>query len=183
MDKALAGVKILDMSRVQAGPSCAQLLAFLGADVIKIEDTVGGDNTRWEQAHIDGVDSVYYTIFNNNKRAITLNLKTERGKQLFEKLVLWADVVLENFSKGVMERLAIGYARLNEINPRVIHASIKGFGEYGPWSDYRSFEVRRRQRAVQSLPTVIQTSRLYHLPLAPATPALACTLPSASSPR
>ena len=139
MDKALAGVKILDMSRVQAGPSCAQLLAFLGADVIKIEDTVGGDNTRWEQAHIDGIDSVYYTIFNNNKRAITLNLKNERGKQLFEKLVLWADVVLENFSKGVMERLDIGYARLNEINPRVIHASIKGFGEYGPWSDYRSF--------------------------------------------
>ena len=141
MDKALAGVKILDMSRVQAGPSCAQLLAFLGADVIKIEDTVGGDNTRWEQAHIDGIDSVYYTIFNNNKRAITLNLKNERGKQLFEKLVLWADVVLENFSKGVMERLDIGYDRLNEINPRVIHASIKGFGEYGPWSDYRSFEV------------------------------------------
>ena len=128
MDKALAGVKILDMSRVQAGPSCAQLLAFLGADVIKVEDTVGGDNTRWEQAHIDGVDSVYYTIFNNNKRAITLNLKTERGKELFEKLVLWADVVLENFSKGVMERLGIGYSRLSEINPRVIHASIKGFG-------------------------------------------------------
>ena len=141
MDKALAGVKILDMSRVQAGPSCAQLLAFLGADVIKVEDTVGGDNTRWEQAHIDGIDSVYYTIFNNNKRAITLNLKTERGKQLFDKLVLWADVVLENFSKGVMERLGIGYSRLSEINPRVIHASIKGFGEYGPWSDYRSFEL------------------------------------------
>ena len=141
MDKALAGVKILDMSRVQAGPSCAQLLAFLGADVIKVEDTVGGDNTRWEQAHIDGVDSVYYTIFNNNKRAITLNLKTERGKQIFKKLVLWADVVLENFSKGVMERLGFGYSRLNEINPRVIHASIKGFGEYGPWSDYRSFEL------------------------------------------
>ena len=141
MDKALAGVKILDMSRVQAGPSCAQLLAFLGADVIKLEDTAGGDNTRWEQAHIEGIDSVYYTIFNNNKRALTLNLKNERGRQIFEKLVLWADVVLENFSKGVMERLGIGYARLNELNPRIIHASIKGFGEYGPWSEYRSFEI------------------------------------------
>ena len=141
MDKALAGVKILDMSRVQAGPSCAQLLGFLGADVIKLEDTMGGDNTRWEQAHIDGVDSVYYTIFNNNKRALTLNLKTERGKQLFEGLALWADVVLENFSKGVMERLGIGYDRLRELNPRLIHASIKGFGEYGPWSEYRSFEL------------------------------------------
>lgn len=141
MDKALTGVKILDMSRVQAGPSCAQLLGFLGADVIKLEDTMGGDNTRWEQAHIDGVDSVYYTIFNNNKRALTLNLKTERGKQIFEGLALWADVVLENFSKGVMERLGIGYDRLRELNPRLIHASIKGFGEYGPWSDYRSFEL------------------------------------------
>ena len=141
MDKALAGVKILDMSRVQAGPSCAQLLGFLGADVIKLEDTVGGDNTRWEQAHIDGVDSVYYTIFNNNKRALTLNLKTERGVQLFDRLALWADVVLENFSKGVMERLGIGYERLRELNPRLIHASIKGFGEYGPWSEYRSFEL------------------------------------------
>lgn len=141
MDKALTGVKILDMSRVQAGPSCAQLLGFLGADVIKLEDTMGGDNTRWEQAHIDGIDSVYYTIFNNNKRALALNLKTERGKQIFEGLALWADVVLENFSKGVMERLGIGYDRLRELNPRLIHASIKGFGEYGPWSEYRSFEL------------------------------------------
>ena len=141
MDKALSGVKILDMSRVQAGPSCAQLLGFLGADVIKLEDTAGGDSTRWEQAHIDGVDSVYYTIFNNNKRALTLNLKNDRGRKLFEKLVLWADVVLENFSKGVMERLGIGYDRLSEINPHIIHASIKGFGEYGPWSEYRSFEL------------------------------------------
>jgi formyl-CoA transferase len=141
MEKALEGVKILDLSRVQAGPSCAQLLAWLGADVIKVEDTQGGDNTRWEQAHIEGVDSVYYTIFNNNKRAITLNLKAERSRELFVKLVQWADIVLENYSKSVMDRLGFGYDRLNEINPRVIHASIKGFGEYGPWSDYRSFEV------------------------------------------
>ncbi len=141
MDKALAGVKILDMSRVQAGPSCAQLLAFLGADVIKLEDTAGGDNTRWELAHIDGIDSVYFTIFNNNKRAITLNLKHPRGKEIFERIVQWADVLLENFSKGVMERLGFPYERLNELNPRIIHASIKGFGEYGPWSEYRSFEL------------------------------------------
>ena len=138
MDSALSGVKILDLSRVQAGPSCAQLLGFLGADVIKVEDTVGGDNTRWELASREGVDSVYFTIFNNNKRAITLNLKTDRGRELFYGLVKWADVVLENYSKGVMERLGIGYDELKKVNPRVIHASIKGFGEFGRWSEYRS---------------------------------------------
>jgi formyl-CoA transferase len=140
MEHALEGVKIIDMSRVQAGPSCAQLLAFLGADVIKVEDTDGGDRTRWEMAHKEGEDSVYFTIFNNSKRAITLNLKSERGKELFVPLVEWADIVLENYSKGVMERLGFGYERLKEINPKVIHASIKGFGEWGPYSEYRSFE-------------------------------------------
>lgn len=141
MDKALEGIKILDLSRVQAGPSCAQLLGFLGADVIKVEDTFGGDRTRADMAHIEGVDSVYFTIFNNNKRAITLNLKTERGKQLFADLVKWADVVLENYSKGVMDRLGFGYDNLKAINPRVVHASIKGFGEWGPYSEYKSFET------------------------------------------
>ena len=136
MGEALQGVKILDMSRVQAGPSCAQLLAFLGADVIKVEDTQGGDNTRWEQAHQEGIDSVYFTIFNNNKRAIAIDLKDEGAKEHFFGLIRWADVVLENFSKGVMERLGLGYERLKEINPKIVHASIKGFGEYGPWSEY-----------------------------------------------
>lgn len=140
MEKALKGIKILDMSRVQAGPSCAQLLAFLGADVIKIEDVNGGDRTRWEMATREGVDSVYYTIFNNNKRAITLNLKTERGRHLMNGLVRWADVLLENFSKGVMERLGLGYSDLKQLNTRIVHASIKGFGEWGPYSDYKSFE-------------------------------------------
>ncbi len=141
MGKALEGVHVLDLSRVQAGPSCAQLLAFLGADVIKVEDVDGGDRTRWEMAHIKGQDSVYFTIFNNNKRGITLDLKTRRGKELLTGLVKWADVVLENFSKGVMERLGFGYEKLKEINPRVIHASIKCFGEWGPYSDYKGFET------------------------------------------
>ncbi len=147
MDKALTGIKILDMSRVQAGPSCAQLLGFLGADVIKLEDAAGGDNTRWELAARTDQDSVYFTIFNNNKRAITLNLKTERGKQLFVKLVEWADVVLENFSKGVMERLGFGYERLKQINPAVIYATIKGFGTWGPYSDYKSYEIAAQATA------------------------------------
>ena len=145
--QALTRFKILDMSRVQAGPSCGQLLAWLGADVIKLEDTAGGDSTRWELAHQEGIDSVYFTIFNNNKRAITLNLKDDKGKELFTKLVQWADVVLENFSKGVMERLGFGYGKLREINPRVVHASIKGFGEYGRWSDFKSFELAAQASA------------------------------------
>ena len=113
MERALDDVKILDLSRVQAGPSCAQMLAFLGADVIKVEDTDGGDRTRWEMAHQEGVDSVYFTIFNNNKRGITLNLKTERGRELLTGLVKWADVVLENYSKGVMDRLRSPDERLS----------------------------------------------------------------------
>ncbi len=147
MDKALEGVKILDLSRVQAGPSCTQLLGFLGADVIKVEDTDGGDRTRWEMAHIEGVDSVYFTIFNNNKRGMTLNLKTERGKELLTKMIPWADVVLENYSKGVMARLGFSYERLKEIKPDIIHASVKGFGEWGPYSDYRSFETAAQASA------------------------------------
>lgn len=147
MDKALAGIRIADLSRVQAGPSCAQLLGFLGADVIKVEDTAGGDSTRWDLAHRDDQDSVYYTIFNNNKRAITLNLKTDRGREIFAEVVEWADVVLENFSKGVMERLGFGYDRLREINPRVIYATIKGFGTWGPYSDYKSYEIAAQATA------------------------------------
>lgn len=140
MERALEGVKVIDMCTVQAGPSCAQMLGFLGADVIKVEDTRGGDRTRWEMAHNEH-DSVYYTIFNNNKRAMTLNLKTERGQEIFTGLVEWADIVFENYSKGVLERLGFTYERLKEIKPDVIYATIKGFGEYGPWSEYRSFET------------------------------------------
>ena len=140
MDKALEGVKILDLSRVQAGPSCTQLLGFLGADVIKVEDTGGGDRTRWEMAHNEH-DSVYFTIFNNNKRAITLNLKDDRGRAMLADLVKWADIVLENYSKGVMDRLGIGYVWLKSLKPDIIYASIKGFGNWGDWSEFKSFET------------------------------------------
>ena len=89
MDRSLTDVKVLDLTHVQAGPSCAQMLGFLGADVIKVEDTRGGDSTRQDLAHREGVDSVYFLIFNNNKRAITLDLKTEKGKEMFVGLVGW----------------------------------------------------------------------------------------------
>jgi formyl-CoA transferase len=134
MQKALDDIHILDLTGVQAGPSCSQMLAFLGADVIKLEDTRGEDKTRREMAHRSRVDSV----FNNSKRSMTPNLKTRRGREIFADLMQWADVVLENFSKGVMDRLGFGYERLKEINNGIIHASIKGFGEWGPYSDYKS---------------------------------------------
>ena len=140
MERSLSDVKVLDLTHVQAGPSCAQMLGFLGADVIKVEDTRGGDSTRADLAHREGVDSVYFLIFNNNKRAVTLDLKTERGKEMFVGLVGWADILVENFGPGMMDRLGLGWDRLHEINPRLIYATIKGFGTYGAYSDYKGFE-------------------------------------------
>ena len=140
MERSLSDVKVLDLTHVQAGPSCAQMLGFLGADVIKVEDTRGGDSTRKDLAHREGVDSVYFLIFNNNKRAITLDLKTDKGKEMFIRLVEWADILVENFGPGMMDRLGLGWERLHEINPRLIYATIKGFGAYGPYSGYKGFE-------------------------------------------
>lgn len=140
MERSLSDVKVLDLTHVQAGPSCAQMLGFLGADVIKVEDTRGGDSTRKDLAHRDDSDSVYFLIFNNNKRAITLDLKTDRGKEMFVGLVSWADILVENFGPGMMDRLGLGWERLHQINPRLIYATIKGFGTYGPYSGYKGFE-------------------------------------------
>ena len=140
MDQALSNVKVLDLTHVQAGPSCAQMLGFLGADVIKVEDTRGGDSTRTDLAHREDSDSVYFLIFNNNKRAVTLDLKTDRGKELFVRLAQWADVLVENFSPGMLDRLGLGWDVLHRLNPRLIYATIKGFGTYGPYADYKGYE-------------------------------------------
>ncbi len=141
MERALEGVKVLDLTHVQAGPSCTQLLAFLGADVIKVEDTRGGDSTRKELAHREDTDSFYFLIFNNSKRGITLNLKTDKGKELFRRLVRWADVLVENYGPGMLDRLGLGYDTLKEINPGLVYASIKGFGTYGPYAHFKGFEM------------------------------------------
>ena len=141
MDNALEGVKVLDLTHVQAGPSCAQMLGFLGADVLKVEDTWGGDSTRRDLAHREDSDSFYFLIFNNNKRAMTLNLKTDKGKELFKGLVKWADILIENFSLGMMDRLGFGWDALHEINPGLVYATIKGFGTYGPYAKYKGYEM------------------------------------------
>ena len=140
MDQALSNVRVLDLTHVQAGPSCAQMLGFLGADVIKVEDTRGGDSTRSDLAHREDSDSVYFLIFNNNKRAITLDLKTDKGKEMFQGLVKWADVLVENFSPGMLDRLGMGWEVLRQLNPRLIYATIKGFGTYGPYANYKGYE-------------------------------------------
>ena len=140
MDKALSGTRIIDMTHNQAGPACAQILAFLGADVIKLEEPKGGDVARRNMRDQQDSDSLFFLLFNANKRSLTLNLKTGRGKELFKQLIAKADVLLENFGPGALDRLGFGYDALAKINPRLIYATIKGFGTYGPYRDYKSFE-------------------------------------------
>ena len=139
MDKALSGIRILDMTHVQAGPTSSQLMGFLGADVIKVESP-WGDATRKQLVDIPGADSLYFTMLNCNKRSITLNLKNERGKEIFTKLIECCDVVMENFGPGVLDRLGFGWEQVQEINPRIIMASIKGFGTEGPYAAFKAYE-------------------------------------------
>jgi formyl-CoA transferase len=139
MSNALAGIRILDMTHVQSGPSATQILAWLGADVVKLESPAG-DITRVQLRDIEGVDSLYFTMLNCNKRSITLNLKTDGGKQLLAELVRSADVLVENFGPGAVDRMGFTWQRLQELNPRLIYASIKGFGD-GPYTDLKAYEV------------------------------------------
>jgi len=139
MSKALSGIRIIDMTHNQAGPACTQVLAFLGADVIKLEEPRGGDVARQNMRDGDG-DSLFFLVLNANKRSLTLNLKTAGGKALFERLIVGADVLVENFGPGALDRLGLGYEVLRARNPRLIYATIKGFGTYGPYSAFKSFE-------------------------------------------
>ena len=138
MDKALNGIRIVDMTQYEAGTSCTQMLAWLGADVIKVEEPTRGDPGRGIRG--TDVDSDYFLNFNSNKRSVTLNLKTERGKELLLELVKQADVVTENLSPGAIERMGLGYDTLSAVNPGIILARIKGFGTYGPYSNIKSFD-------------------------------------------
>jgi formyl-CoA transferase len=140
MGGALAGIRVVDVTNNQAGPSCGQMLAWLGADVIKVEEPDRGDIARHTLKDRPDADSLFYLSFNANKRSLTLNLKHSRGKEVFRALLKTADVLLENFGPGVIERLGFGYPVLRELNPRLVYATIKGFGSYGPYSDYKSYE-------------------------------------------
>ncbi|OUU59120.1 MAG: formyl-CoA transferase [Proteobacteria bacterium TMED61] len=137
--KALEGVRILDMTHVQSGPTCTQLLAWFGADVIKVERPGVGDATRGQLRDVPDADSLYFTMLNHNKRSLTLNTKDEKGKQVFTRLIETCDVMVENFAPGALDRMGFSWEKIQEINPRMIYASVKGFGP-GPYSECKVYE-------------------------------------------
>jgi len=137
--EALKGIRILDMSHVQAGPTCSQLLAWMGADVIKFENPAG-DATRGQLRDVPNADSLYFTMLNCNKRSITVNMKTAEGKQVFVDLLKKCDIIMENFGPGVLDRLGFTWEKIHQINPRVVMGSIKGFGSTGPYADFKAYE-------------------------------------------
>jgi len=139
MSKALDGVRIIDMTHVQSGPTCTQILAWFGADVLKIERPGVGDPTRFQLRDIPDVDSLYFTMLNANKRSITLNPKTEAGNRIFAQLIRECDVLVENFAPGAIDRMGFTWERIQELNPRMIYASINGFGP-GPYEDCKVYE-------------------------------------------
>ena len=139
MGKALEGVRILDFTHVQSGPTCTQLLAWFGADVIKVERAGEGDATRNQLRDIAGVDSLYFTMLNHNKRSITLDTKRPAGKEVLETLIKDCDVLVENFAPGALDRMGFSWERIQELNPRMIVASVKGFGP-GPYEHCKVYE-------------------------------------------
>ena len=138
---ALAGVRVVDLTQFEAGTSCTETLAWLGADVIKVEEPTSGDQGRIASSEQPGVDSFYFLLLNANKRSVTCNLKHPRGKELLCKLIEHADVFIENYGPGVIERLGFGYEEVSRVNPRVIYAQIKGFAAESPYGSYLAFDM------------------------------------------
>ncbi len=136
----LAGVKIIDFTHVQAGPACTQLLAWFGADVIKVERPGSGDVTRSQLRDIPGKDALYFTMLNSNKRSLTLDTKTQEGKEVLEKLIKESDVMVENFGPGALDRMGFSWARVQELNPGMIMASVKGFSDGHHYEDLKVYE-------------------------------------------
>ncbi|AFH93970.1 TPA: formyl-CoA transferase [Providencia stuartii] len=140
MDLPLQGIKVLDFTGVQSGPSCTQMLAWFGADVIKIERPGVGDVTRNQLRDIPDVDALYFTMLNSNKRSVELNTKTPEGKEVMERLIKQADVLVENFHPGAIDHMGFTWEHIQELNPRLIFGSIKGFNENSPYADVKAYE-------------------------------------------
>jgi formyl-CoA transferase len=137
--KALDGVRILDFTHVQSGPTCTQLLGYMGADCIKVERPGVGDITRTQLRDVKGVDSLYFTMLNGNKRSITVDSKHPKGKEILERLVKTCDVLVENFAPGTLDRMGFTWEHIHKLNPRMIMASVKGFGP-GPYEECKVYE-------------------------------------------
>jgi formyl-CoA transferase len=136
---ALDGVRILDFTHVQSGPTCTQLLAWFGADVIKVERPGVGDITRGQLIDVKGADSLYFTMLNHNKRSITIDSKHKKGKEILDRLIKECDVLVENFAPGALDRMGLTWEHIHKLNPRMIVASVKGFGP-GPYEDCKVYE-------------------------------------------
>jgi formyl-CoA transferase len=137
--RALDGVRILDFTHVQSGPTCTQLLAYMGADVIKVERPGTGDVTRAQLRDVKGADSLYFTMLNGSKRSITIDSKQPKGKEVLDRLVTECDVLVENFAPGALDRMGLTFEHIHKLNPRMIVASVKGFGP-GPYEDCKVYE-------------------------------------------
>ncbi len=140
MTLPLEGIKVIDFTGVQAGPACTQLLAWFGAEVLKVERPGVGDVTRHQLQDVANLDALYFTMLNSNKKSLTLNTKTPEGKAILEQLIREADVLVENFAPGAMDRMGFTWERIQELNPRLIFGSIKGFSEGSPYADIKCYE-------------------------------------------
>ena len=138
---ALDGIRILDLTQFEAGPSCTELLAWLGADVVKLESPGTGDQGRAMMRDLPDVDAYYFILLNANKRSVTLNLKDERGRALFRRLLPRFDVLIENFTLGTMEKFGLGWDALAAMHPALIYATIRGFGDSGPYASFKAFDM------------------------------------------
>ncbi|MET8536554.1 formyl-CoA transferase [Streptomyces sp. NPDC005065] len=139
-EQPLAGLKVIDFTGVQAGPACTQMLAWFGADVIKVERINGGDVTRQQLRDIPDLDALYFTMLNSNKRSLAINTKTPEGKEVMEKLIRESDMLVENFAPGAMDRMGLGWDYIHELNPRLILGSVKGFNDDSKWNDLKVYE-------------------------------------------
>jgi len=146
---ALHGVRVVDLTQFEAGTSLTQTLAWLGAEVIKVEEPTKGEQGRGASTDKKGVDSHYFMLLNANKRSVTANLKSEKGRAILRGLIEKADVFAENFAPGVIERLGFGYDVVREINPRIIYVQVKGFGHDGPYKNFLAFDMIARRPAVR----------------------------------
>ncbi len=181
--KPLEGIKIIDFTHVQAGPACTQLLAWFGADVIKVERPGSGDVTRNQLRDISNADALYFTMLNSNKRSLTLDTKTQEGKEVLTKLIKESDVLVENFAPGALDRMGFTWEHINELNPGMIVASVKGFSDGHHYEDLKVYE-----NVAQCAGGAASTTGFWDGPppcprRRSVTRTPACTSPSASSPR